>query len=162
MNLLFSFFYTALFSLFHPFFISMTDVNFNNNSQELEVSIRIFTDDFENTLRKHHSDVNIDIAHPANKTQMNAFVNDYIQKNVSFVVNGKPAVMSFAGYEQEQESIWTYFEVRNVSSVQKIAVVNTLLHDYNTNQINLIHVKANGKEANGKLNFPDSKADFSF
>lgn len=162
MNVLLSFFYTALLSIFHPFFISMTDINYNNNSKELEVSIRIFTDDFENTLRKHHSDVNIDIAHPANQTQMNAFVNDYIQKNISFEVNGKAAVMSFAGYEQEQESIWAYFEVRNVSSVQNVSIINTLLHDYNTNQVNLIHMKANGKETNEKLNYPDSKVNFSF
>ena len=140
----------------------MTDINYNNNSKELEVSIRIFTDDFENTLRKNHSNVNIDIAHPASQTEMNAFVNDYIQKNLLFQVNGKPAVMSFAGYEQEQESIWTYFEIRNVTAVQNVSVTNTLLHDYNTNQVNMIHIKANTKEETIKLDFPDSKANFSF
>ncbi len=162
MNLLLSVLYTSLFSLFHPFYISMTDINYNNQSHELEVSIRIFTDDFENTLRKYHKDVNIDIEHPANKTQMNSFVNDYIQKNVSFTINGKPATMGFAGYEQEQESVWTYFEIKDVSALQKLTITNTLLHDYNENQVNLIKIKANGKDQNTKLDYPDSKAEFSF
>ncbi len=162
MNSLTLIFQAILLFVFHPFYIAMTDVNYNNNSRELEVSIRIFTDDFENTLRKNHGEINIDIEHPTSQTQMNGFVNDYIQKHVSFQVNGKPAAMSFAGYEKENESIWIYFEVKGVSSLQKVIVFNTLLHDYNENQINLIHIKANGKEQNTKLNYPDSKAEFVF
>ena len=162
MNLLFFFLYTTLLSFFHPFYISMTDVNYNDKNHEVEISIRIFTDDFENTLHKQHSNVNIDIEHPANQTQMNSFVNDYIQKHLSFTINGKAAAMSFAGYEKENESIWTYFEIKDVSAVQKVAIVNTLLHDYNENQINLIHIKANGEEKETKLNYPESKAEFDF
>lgn len=157
-----SFFYTAVCFFFHPFFISMTDVNFNNKSHELEVSVRIFTDDFENTLRKNHNNTNIDIEHPANQTQMNSFVNDYIQKHLSFTVNGKPATMGYAGYERESESIWTYFEVKNVPSVQSLLVVNSLLHDYKEEQINIIHIKANNTEKETKLDYPESKAEFNF
>ena len=112
MNLMISFLYTALFSLFHPFYISMTDVNYNDKSHELEISVRIFTDDFENTLRKQHKEINIDIEHPSNQTQMNGFVNDYIQKHLFFTVNGKPMPISFSGYERENESIWTYLEIK--------------------------------------------------
>ena len=154
--------YFAFTFLFHPFFVSMTDVNYNDKNHELEVSVRIFTDDFENALCKQHSGVNIDIAHPANQTQMNSFVNDYIQKHLSFTVNGKPAALSFAGYEKENESIWTYLEIREVSSLQKITISNTLLHDYNEGQINIIHVKANGTEKETKLDYPESKAEFGF
>ncbi len=162
MSVLFSFFYVSLFSFFHPFYISMTDVNYNEKSHELEISVRIFTDDFENTLRKQHSSINIDIAHPANQTQMNGFVNDYIQHHLSFQINGKGGILSFTGYEQEQESIWSYFEIKNVSSVQKITVMNTLLHDYNEGQINIMHIKASGKEQETKLDYPESKAEFNF
>ncbi len=161
MNLL-SLFLATILSLFHPFYISMTDVNYNDKSDELEISVRIFTDDFENTLRKQHSNVVIDIEHPAKQTEMNAFVNDYIQKHLSFMVNGKPVVMGFAGYEKENESIWTYFTVKDISLLQKLSVSNTLLHDYNEGQINIIHVKANGSEKETKLDYPEKDARFSF
>lgn len=157
-----SIFFLHLFSFFHPFFVSMTDVNYNDKNKALEVSVRIFTDDFENSLRKQHSGVNIDIAHPTNQTQMNGFVNDYIQKHLSFTVNGAPATLSFAGYEKENESIWTYFEVKNISSVQNIKLTNTLLHDYNEGQINIVHIKANGKEKETKLDYPEKEAAFGF
>ncbi len=147
--------------LIHPFFVSMTDINYNSKEKELEISVRIFTDDFENTLRKYHS-TKIDILHPADVEQMNGFVNDYIQKHVQLQVNGSPVQMNFLGYEEQTESIWTYFEVKNISVVQKLSITNSLLHDYNTNEINMIHIKANDKEYSTKLDYPNTAASFSF
>src|SRR5262245_18004787 len=102
--------------MIHPFFVSMTDINYNSKEKELEISVRIFTDDFENTLRKYHSE-KIDILHPADIRQMNGFVNDYIQKHLQLKLNSSPVQMSFLGYEQHSESIWSYFEVKNVNNV---------------------------------------------
>ena len=152
---------TAL-SVFHPFFVSMTEFNYNNKDKELEISVRIFTDDLENTIRKYHPGVKVDILHPASQEQMNQFVSDYIQKHLQLTLNGKPVTISFVGYEQQSESIWTYFEVKNVTGVQKLDVTNNLLHDYNTNQINMMHIKVGDNEQSYKLDYPDSKTTFSF
>ena len=53
-------------------------------------------------------------------------------------------------------------EVKNVTALQKLSITNTLLHDYNENQVNLIHIKANGKEQDTKLDYPNSDARFTF
>ena len=150
--------YTAL---IHPFFVSMTDINYNDNNKSLEISVRIFTDDFENTLRKYHQD-KIDILHPANQEQMNVYVKDYIQQHLQMKVDDKAVQLSFVGYEQQSESIWTYFEVNKVDKVKKVEIVNNLLHDYNTNQINMMHIKVKGNEQSDKLNYPSTNAVFSF
>jgi hypothetical protein len=160
-SILFQWFVTACLGLIHPFFVSMTDINYNNKEKELEISVRIFTDDLENTLRKYHG-TKIDILHPADIKQMNGFVDEYIQKHLQLQVNGSPVQMSFLGYEEQSESIWSYFEVKNVNDVQKLSIVNSLLHDYNTNQVNMIHAKANDKEYSTKLDYPNTSALFSF
>ena len=152
---------TVFMGLIHPFFVSMTDINYNGKEKELEISVRIFTDDLENTLRKYHNG-QIDILHPTDIKQINGFVDDYIQKHLQLNVNGSAAQMSFLGYEEQSESIWSYFEVRNINNVQKLNITNSLLHDYNTNQVNMIHVKANDKEYTTKLDYPNSSASFSF
>ena len=41
-------------------------------------------------------------------------------------------------------------------------VNNTLLHDFINEQINILHVTVNGNRKSTKLNYPDSKASFSF
>ncbi len=161
-NMLHQWLVIAALSVFHPFFVSMTEFNYNAKDKELEISVRIFTDDFENTIRKDHPGVKVDILRPANQAQMNQFVNEYIQKHLVLQLNGKPAAISFVGYEQQSESIWTYFEVKNVSGVQKLDVTNALLHDYNTNQINMMHIKVGDNEQSYKLDYPDEKVTFKF
>ena len=152
----------AALSVFHPFFVSMTEFDYNAKDKELEISVRIFVDDFENTIRKAHPGVKVDILHPANQVQMNQFVNEYIQKHLVLQLNSKPATMSFVGYEQQSESIWTYFEVKDVAGVQKLDVTNALLHDYNTNQTNMMHIKVGDNEQSYKLDYPDEKWTFKF
>jgi hypothetical protein len=161
LNILFQWLMIAYAGLIHPFFVSMTDINYNSKEKELEISVRIFTDDLENVLRKYHN-IKIDILHPADLKQMNDFVNDYIRKHLQLQVNGTPVQMSFLGYEQQSESIWSYFEVKNITAVQKVSIINSLLHDYNTNQVNMLHIKANDKEYSYKLDYPNANASFNF
>jgi hypothetical protein len=152
----------ACLSLYHPFFVSMTEMDYNTKDKELEVSVRIFTDDLENTIRKYHPGIKVDILHPANQEQMNQFVNEYIVKHLQMKINGATVPMAFAGYEQQNESIWSYFEVKNVSVIKKLDLTNSLLHDYNTNQINMMHVKVGDNEQNYKLDYPETGVTFSF
>lgn len=152
----------AALGLFHPFFVSMTEFSYNSNEKELEISVRIFTDDFENTIRKAHPGVKVDILHPANQQQMNQFVSDYIQKHLQLQLNGQPVTISFVGYEEQGESIWSYFEIKGVTSVKKLDVMNNLLHDYNSNQINMMHIKVGDNEQSFKLDYPDTKTTFNF
>ena len=161
-NMLHQWLMMAMLSLYHPFFVSMTEMDYNAKDKELEVSVRIFTDDFENAIRKYHPGVKVDILHPASQEQMNQFVNDYIQKHLQLKINGASVQISFAGYEQQSESIWSYFEVKNITGIKKLDVTNSLLHDYNTNQINMMHVKVNDNEQHYKLDYPDKDVSFSF
>lgn len=161
-NVFFQYIFVAVINLIHPFYVSMTEFNYNSKDNDLEISVRIFTDDLENTIRKNHPGIKIDILHPADKQQMNQFVFDYIQKHLQVNINGKPMPESFVGYEEQSESIWTYLEIKNISSVQKLEIINSLLHDYNSNQINMMHAKVNGEEKSYKLDYPDTNASFDF
>ena len=93
---------------------------------------------------------------------MNSYVNDYIQKHLQFTVNDNMVAMKFVGYEQQAESIWTYFEVDNINTVKKIKVFNNLLHDYSDKEINMLHLKANNIEQNYKLDYPKNSISFNF
>lgn len=161
-NILYKWLAVAALGLIHPFFVSMTEFNYNSSDKALEISVRIFTDDFENTIRKNHPGVKVDILHPVNQQQMNQFVADYIQKHLQLQLDGKPLILSFVGYEQQSESIWSYFEVKGVTGVKKLDIMNNLLHDYNTNQINMMHIKVGDNEESYKLDYPDSRTTFSF
>lgn len=160
-NSLFQWLTLAVMSLAHPYFISVTDINHNASTKELEISIRIFTDDLENTLKMYTKD-KVDLINPLDKSKMDKLVNDYISRNVKIKVNGKDVVMEFAGYEISDASTWSYFEIKNITSVKDISVTNSLLHDYKKEQINILDIKANNKEENTKLDYPNTEASFHF
>ncbi|MCY7422183.1 MAG: hypothetical protein LH478_10640 [Chitinophagaceae bacterium] len=150
-----------LFFMVHPFFISMTEVNYNAPAKTVEVSVRIFADDFEKALVKS-CNCKVDLTLPAIKAATDKMVSEYISKHLALDVDGKPVVLQYEGYQMEEGSLWSYFEVKNVASVKKIDINNNLLYEYNTSQINMVHVKANGKEQTNKLEYPDRVLSWGF
>ena len=150
-----------MYALVHPFFISMTEVNYNAPAKKLEVSVRIFADDFEKALAKDCS-CKVDLSLPANKAATDKMVSDYISRHLSIAVDGKPVVLQYEGYQMEEGSVWSYFEVKNIATVKKIDINNNLLYEYNTSQINMVHVKANGNEQSDKLEYPDRVLGWGF
>ncbi|MBL0357339.1 MAG: hypothetical protein IPP72_10845 [Chitinophagaceae bacterium] len=145
----------------HPIFLSVTQIEHNAKEKTLEVSCKLFTDDFEKTLRQHYSD-KIELLNEPAKKQMNIIVNDYIQKHFSIKADGKPVILQFIGFEQEEEGIISYFQASNIASVKKITVFNNLLYEYKTEQMGIIHAIVNGNRKSTRLNNPDANAEFEF
>ena len=140
-------------SIFHPFYISMTEMNYNQRDKQIEISVRIFTNDFEKTLRKN-CHCKIDLQEGKEKKAMETQVNAYILRHLQIKIDGQPENPVFSGFQQEEESTWSYFVIKNIAQVKKMEIDNSLLYDYTNEQINMLHVKANGKEQTDKLDFP--------
>ena len=145
----------------HPFYISVTEIEHNAKEKTLEVSCKIFTDDFEKTLRQTYKGT-VDLLEPKDKAAMNKLVSDYVKKHLSLIVDGKPVVLEFIGYEQQEEGIESYYQVNNISTVKKIDVTDNILYEYKKEQVSLLHVTINGNRKSYKLNNPDEKVSFQF
>ncbi len=145
----------------HPLYISIIDINHNAKDKLLEVSVRIFTDDFENTLKKY-SNTKVDLSHPADKAVADKLVSNYLLSKLQIKLDNKNVALHYLGFELQQESIWTYFEVQNIPSVKKVEVTTNVLYDYQEKQINIIHAKVNGNEKSFRLDNPKSYAAFEW
>lgn len=145
----------------HPFYISVTEINHNAKEKTLEISCKMFAEDFEQVLEKDYK-TQLDIADPKQKPVLDKLIPDYIIHHLTIWHDGKQGKLSFVGYEKDKESAYCYFQISDVPLLNKITVNNSLLHDFNTGQINIIHVMANGKRQSTKLDYPDVKADFNF
>ena len=148
-------------SLRHPFYISVTEVSQNATDKSLEISCKLFADDFEEALRATYKK-KLDINSPQEKATFDNLIPDYINKHLALMADGKPLKLSYVGYEKEKESVYCYFEVPGVAAVRNIQANNTLLHDFKKEQINIMHVTVNGERKSTKLDYPVSQAKFSF
>jgi len=160
-NSLFQWLMMAVISVIHPLYISIIEVNHNAKDKELEISVRIFTDDFEAALKKNGA-VKIDLTHPADKAAAEKLVSSYILNHLQLKVDNQILPMHFIGFEQQQESIWTYFEIPYTPAPKKLEVTTTVLYDYQEKQINIIHAKVHNDEKSYRLDNPKSYAAFEW
>mgnify|MGYP000261097886 CR=1 FL=1 len=166
-SILYKWFFVAAFSLLsagsnvHPIFVSVVEIEHNATDKTLEVSCKIFTDDFEKALRNQYK-THIDLFNPSNKAVVDKCVAGYIQKHVQLIFNNRLVVLKYIGYEKEEESIWSYFEVANVPLPHNITVQNSLLYETTHEQVNMIRVQINSIEKIDRLAYPDVKKAFSF
>jgi len=152
---------TGFISTHHPIFVSVTEINHNAANKSLEISCKIFTDDLEQTLRQQNK-IRIDLINPASKQAMNVLVNNYIKKHLQLKVDDKAVVLEFVGFEQQEEGIISYFEVKNMATVKKLDITNTILYESRPQQMQIIHVMVNGERKSSHLDNPDEKASFLF
>ncbi len=155
----------SLFSLHtevtHPIYVSVTEIEHNAKEKTLEISCKIFTDDFEKALRKVNKH-RVDLLDQGLKQSMNRMVNEYVQKHLAMKVNGLPVRMEYIGFEQQDEGILSYFQVNEVKTIKELSIHNSILFEDQPQQISLLHITVNSIRKSTKLNNPETSALFKF
>ena len=151
----------GILGVFHPFFVSVTEINHNAKDKTLEISCKIFTNDFEAALEKTNH-FKTDLSQPKDKKTADKLVSGYIQKHLQLKADGKPVNLEFVGSEKETDATWSYFQVSNIATVKKIDITNNLLYETFEGQINLMHVTVSGNRQSTKLSNPETNAVFDF
>ena len=124
--------------IFHPFFISLTEIRYNPKQKSLEISQKIFRDDLESALSKQQK-AKVNFLSPGNKTELEKTVKKYILENNDIYINGEKLPLTYLGYELEEEAVWFYLEAANVPVPKKADIRNSILHKNFDNQQNIIN-----------------------
>jgi hypothetical protein len=147
----------------HPFFMSVTEMEYNAKEKSVEVICKIFTDDFEKTLRIANAKAKVDL-YGTNKKDatMDKMVNNYISNHLKIAINGKLQNLNYIGFEIIEEAANCYFEIENIASIKNIVIENDLLYEYKKEQFGIMHATVSGKTKSTKIANPTKKASFEF
>jgi len=145
----------------HPLYIAVTEINHNAKDKILEVSCKVFTNDFETVLGKM-AGAKVDLSSAKDKAASDKLIADYVGRHLRLKVDGKPVQLHFVGSENEEDGTWSYFQVNDVPTVKRIDVGNDLLYDGFNQQINIMHVTVGGQRQSMRLDYPDANAAFQF
>ena len=145
----------------HPLHVTVTEINHNATDKTLEISCRIFTDDFEKVLAQNYK-TKVDLVNPPDRAAMDNLVKNFVQSHLMLKGDNKNLHMSYLGYERDNDAIYSYLQVDNIASIKKLDVNNTLLFEMFTDQINLMHITVNGKRKSAKLDYPEKGISFTF
>ncbi|MBS1564727.1 MAG: hypothetical protein JST39_10075 [Bacteroidetes bacterium] len=96
---------TGIVAFWHPFYVSVTEINHNAKQQTLEISCKTFLDDMEKTLTKQYK-MPVELTKPKDPKKAQDMVAEYIRRHLVLKVDGKPVTMEFVGFETEGASLW--------------------------------------------------------
>lgn len=139
----------------HPFYLGVTEIQYNSRNQSLELSIKLFTDDFEKCLSAHSKRA-INLYAAKDPSLLDSVVASYINQHFKIYAQKQNLPMHFIGYEKSDEATWSYFELVLTSIPETLHIYNTLLYDCINEQSNIMHLKSEQRASSYKLNFPDS------
>jgi hypothetical protein len=147
--------------LTHPLYITVTEINHNPRDKTLEISCKMFTNDFEAALEKV-THARADLSDLKNKAATDKLIAAYVEKHLLLKVDGRTVALQFIGSEKQEDGTWSYFQVNNIPSVKKIDVSNNLLYDSFNQEINIMHASAGGVKKSTRLDYPAAAASFEF
>lgn len=145
----------------HPFHVSVVEINHNASEKTLEVTCKIFTDDFEKILAQNYK-TKVDLTHPPDKSAMDSLVKKYVFSHLAILVDGKKTSFTYIGFEKDDEAVFSYLQVNDIPAMKRIDITNTLMHDMFTDQVNIMHVTENGNRKSTKLDYPNTNAKIEF
>jgi hypothetical protein len=145
----------------HPIHISTAEIEHNATDKTLEITCKIFWDDFESILSKNNK-TKVDLTNEKSLADNNKWVFDYVKNHLQIQADGKTAVLNYVGFEKEDVVIYVYLEIKDIASVKKLSVTNSIMHDMFDDQVEIIHAIVNGNRKSTKLDYPAKTASFDF
>ena len=149
------------FTAAHKFYVSVTEMEYNEKSRSLQVISRVFTDDIENLLKTRYNQelyLTKEDEHPAAED----FLQKYLSEKLKVAVNGEENDFSYIGKQYDNDQLILYIEVEEVAPIESVKVQNEVLTDIFPDQKNVVHVTYKGKtkslllsrnQESGLLNF---------
>jgi hypothetical protein len=115
---------------------------YKDEEQRLEIAQKIFWDDLEVALEKHHK-TPIDFINDSNRAKLDKLLADYLMVHNTVMINGREIPLTYLGHEIEDDAAWFYFEAADVPKPTKVTIKNTLLFGEFPSQQNVVNFYVN-------------------
>ena len=139
-------------SWFHPVHVSVTNMDINPESGQINVIIKLFSDDLEELIyRKYDVQLHItEMEYPGEKTEA---LNRYIEEAFHCTVNGKDTVLlEYNKSKLDEQAIWLYYIYDHQGKIRKMDIRNKLMLEKFEDQTNLIILAYNNIQNGYRLN----------
>ncbi|MGB1032197.1 MAG: DUF6702 family protein [Flavobacteriales bacterium] len=140
--LLFLFATVLCFDADHTYYFSLTQVVENHNSNSLEITMRLFTDDIEKALQDEGEPLRM--GDKRQRKDLDVLFEDYLRKHFEIKTDQQTMLFSYIGLEVENDITYAYLEVPNFNGFSIIEFRNEFLMELYPEQLNRLNLKING------------------
>lgn len=124
----------------HEYYVSVTEVEYVQKEQSLQIITQIYTDDFETLIRKRYDD-SLTLTSEDESELVAVYMERYLTDKLRLKVNGAEIKFNFLGKEYKEGITYCYLEIENVPAIQSIEVTNQVLFDVFEDQENIVRLK---------------------
>jgi hypothetical protein len=142
----------------HPFYVSVTEIEYIPKNKEIGIAFKTFPDDLEETLRIY-SGKKLDL-YSKEKTINNQLIEQYLKKHLLIAINKTQKPLNYLGYEIDKEAIWIYFSISKINSVKELTITNDVMYEYKPEQTNIVHINIAGNTTSYRLTAPNKEIQF--
>lgn len=143
-NLILSLFFLILFSSFssddHEFYLSVTEIEYRQDSKSVQVISRVFIDDMQDVLSRRFGK-QVSLAYKKDLSANKDLLEKYYSKKLSIQTNNKDIPLKLLGSKFDADQIVLFLEGKNVEDFTSVEVENLVLTDLFDTQKNIVHVK---------------------
>ncbi len=135
------------FSIMHKFYVSVTNIQYSEKDNSLQITSRIFIDDLENALEERYG-VEMNLATEKESDEANFYIEKYMRSKLVISVDGTNKAFVFLGKKYDNDLVICYLEIEDIDLPEHktLAVENDILTDMFDEQQNIVHFKINGKK----------------
>ncbi len=126
----------------HKFYASFVTLNYNQQEQLVEITIRIFPDDLEAALsRQNNKPVHLD-----KSKAVSAMIMAYLRKTFELKKGGRLLQLRWVGLDLGVNSAFLYLQMKLPGGLSGVHLRNHFLFEMFDDQTNVVSIKYNGKQ----------------
>ncbi len=123
----------------------------NEMAGNFEVTMKIFTDDFERTLNAEKSETII-LKSGVQESDISYAIETYVRDNFKIWIDDRPITWRYVGAEIENDLSYVYFEFIQMENFKELRIENSILFDQFEQQSNVIDIEYKGRQQKMILN----------
>ncbi len=129
-------------SLFaHGYYVSTSNMEYNTQTETIDVSIKTTAHDFEQILETKYN-IRIHIETIADSSEIGLYIQTYLNENYTLKSNEVQATMKYIGKEVTlRDELFFFISFSGVKNPKTIQIRNTLLFTEFPQQQNIVHYK---------------------
>jgi hypothetical protein len=127
----------------HTYHSSILELRLNPRQQQVELALKVFTDDLENALSKGRPQ-HLSLQDPRAQALADAYLREHLE--LALPAAGRqprqPLALQFVGMQAEKDAYWLYAKARLPRAATEIWLRNAVMLDLFSDQMNIVNAES--------------------
>jgi hypothetical protein len=136
----------------HAYHTSILELKLNPQKQQVELALKVFTDDFTRALSKGQAK-SIDLHEPRALPLAELYLHEHLKLTLPAAARQPrvPLNVQFLGLQAEKDAYWLYAKVPLPHPTKELLLQQGVLLEEFADQMNIVNAEGNGKKVSALL-----------